>query len=250
MTHLLMIVFAAILFVPEIWAQDIPPLKDQKAKDSYSLGYEFGSNLKRQEVEVDTKVLMEAIQEGLTGRGSVLTTKEMAETLKELRRKVMVQGNRRFERLARDNLEKGKAFLAANKTKEGIQVLASGLQYRVLREGNGSIPRAGDMVVVNYRGTLIDGTQFDSTQGKPATMAVEGPLKGWTEALQLMKAGSKWELFIPPELAYGKRQYRSVPPNSVLIFEMELLSINKETANSSQMINRDGGGALKSESDH
>jgi FKBP-type peptidyl-prolyl cis-trans isomerase FklB len=128
---------------------------------------------------------------------------------------------------ATKNLSESKNFLAANGKKEGIKIQPSGLQYKVLTEGSGKIPKAEDTVTVHYKGTLIDGREFDSSykRGNPATFQVKGVIKGWTEALQLMREGSKWQLFIPPELGYGERGSGSIPPNSTLIFEVELLTV-------------------------
>ena len=129
--------------------------------------------------------------------------------------------------MAAKNLEDSKKFLAENQKKEGIKTLPSGLQYKVIAEGSGKMPKPTDDVTLHYRGTLIDGTEFDSSyqRGEPATFKVDGIIKGWTEALQLMKEGSKWQLFIPPELGYGNRSMSRIPPNSTLIFEVELISV-------------------------
>jgi FKBP-type peptidyl-prolyl cis-trans isomerase FklB len=139
----------------------------------------------------------------------------------------MAARQKEMQELADKNLSEGKAFLEANRKKEGVKTLSSGLQYKVLAEGSGKTPKATDEVTVNYRGTLIDGTEFDSSygRGKPLTVKVNGVIRGWSEALQLMKAGSRWQLFIPPDLAYGERVMGRIPPNSTLIFEVELISV-------------------------
>jgi FKBP-type peptidyl-prolyl cis-trans isomerase FklB len=229
MRQLFLILLGVTLLVQLCRAEEQVPLKEQKAKDSYSLGYEFGNNLKRQGTEVDVDVLISAIKDGLDGKKPVLSPDDVRDTLIQLRKKLMVLQDRRHRELSAKNMEEGKAFLEANKTKEGVHTLPSGLQYKVLREGEGAIPKATDSVTVNYRGTLVDGEEFDSSyvRGKPITVHVFGVIDGWTEALQLMKVGSKWQLFIPPDLAYGDRQYNRIQPNSTLIFEIELLSIRE-----------------------
>ena len=232
MRRTFVIALGVSLLLPVCGAAGQAPLKEQKAKDSYSLGYDFGSNLRRQEVEVDADILLSAVREGLEGKNPVLGPEEMRDTLLHLRRKVMVLQDRRYRERAAKNSEEGRAFLAANKTKEGVKTLPSGLQYKVLKDGAGPSPKPTDTVTVNYRGTLVDGTEFDSSygRGQPATVRVNGVLRGWTAALPLMKVGSKWQIFVPAALAYGERQFGRIPPNSTLIFEVELLSISTDSS--------------------
>ena len=227
--RLALTIILMILLSPPCFAGGEPPLKDLKAKESYSRGYEFGGNLKKQEVDVDANVLLSAIRDALEGRDAAMPPAEIRDTLKELRQKVLVRLNIRREELAAKGKDEGKAFLAANRNKEGVKTLPSGLQYKVLREGTGPGPQAGDRVSVNYRGTMINGAEFDSSysRGGPATVSVNGVIRGWTEALLQMKTGSKWQIFVPSVLAYGERAYNIIPPNSTLIFELELLSIEK-----------------------
>ncbi len=229
MGRLFAIFLGATLLLPVCWAEEQVPAGDQKAKDSYSLGYEFGGNLKRQGVEIDVDVLLSAVREGLEGKKPVLSPEEIRGTLLQLRKKLMVLQDQRFREFAAKNLEEGKTFLEANKTKEGVKTLPSGLQYKVLQEGNGPIPKLSDSVTLHYRGTLIDGNEFDSSyrRGEPTVLNLIGVIKGWQEALQLMKTGSKWQLFVPTYLAYGQRQFGRIPPNSTLIFGLELLSISE-----------------------
>jgi len=224
---MLMIILGMSMLLQVCRAGEQVSLKDQKTKDSYSIGYEFGSNLMRQAVEVDVDVLLSAAREALEGKKPILSPEEIRDTLEQLRRKAIVLHDQRFRERAVKNLKEGRAFLDANKAKEGIQTLPSGLQYKVFKDGNGSSPKVTDTVKVNYRGTLINGTEFDSSysRGEPETVHVNGVIPGWMEALQLMKAGSKWQIFVPSELAYGERQFSRIPPNSTLIFEIELLSI-------------------------
>jgi FKBP-type peptidyl-prolyl cis-trans isomerase FklB len=230
MRQIFLIFLVVTLLAPLCRAEEKTPLNEQKAKESYSLGYDFGDNLKRQGIEIDVDVLISAVTDGLEGKKPALNPEEIRDTLLQLRKKLMVLQDRRYRELAAKNLKEGRAFLEANKTKEGVHTLPSGLQYKVLREGDGPIPKATDTVTINYRGTLTDGKEFDSSyvRGKPMTVHVFGVIDGWTEALQLMKVGSKWQLFIPPDLAYGDRQYNRIQPNSTLIFEIELLSIASE----------------------
>jgi len=202
-------------------------LKDQKDKESYSLGYQFGQSLKAQGVDVNLQVYNSGIQDGLGGKEPQMTSEEIRATMTSLQQRLMAAQQKVLKEQAAKNLSEGKTFLAENGKKEGIKTLPSGLEYKVVTEGSGKMPKPEDTVKVHYKGTLIDGTEFDSSyrRGQPSTFKVKGVIKGWTEALQLMKEGSKWQLFIPPELGYGERGAGPVPPNSALIFEVELLSI-------------------------
>lgn len=208
-------------------------LKDQKARESYSLGYQFGRNVKGQNVEIDNDVLVAAVREALEGKKPLLSLTEMREAVKEMQRRVALLQAQRGKEQAAGNLEEAKAFLAANGKKEGVVTLPSGLQYKVIREGKGVGPKMADGVRMRYRGTLINGAEFDNTMdladGDVPMIPVTGAHKGWAEAVQLMKPGAKWQLFVPPELGYGDRQAGRVPPNSLLIYEIELLSVVDRT---------------------
>ena len=203
-------------------------LTDQKSKLSYALGMNLGTNLRLQGVEIDANVLTQAIKDGLTNSKTLMTEDEARNTLMQWQTEMRTKQEEKRQQAAGTNKQEGEAFLAANKTKEGVVTLPSGLQYKIITPGTGPKPTLTDKVVCNYRGTLINGTEFDSSykRGQPATFPVGGVIKGWTEALQLMPVGSKWQLFIPSELAYGERGAGGdIPPNSTLIFEVELISI-------------------------
>lgn len=225
------IIVLGIFLLFSVCRADERPLHDNvKYRESYSLGYEFGASVKRQEIEVDVDVLLSAAREALEGRKPSLGPEEIRDALKDLRRKVIVAQELHNRDRAAKNLEKGRAFLETNRTKEGIKTLPSGVQYMILSEGSGPMPKATDMVKVHYRGTFIDGTEFDSSysHGEPMIIHANGMMRGWTEALQLMKVGSKWKIFVPTELAYAERQFGRIPPNSALIFEIELLAAGED----------------------
>ena len=209
-----------------------PTLTTDRDKESYALGMNIAKGLKAQPIDVDTNLMLRGIKDTLSGAKSLLSDQEAAAELAKLQSDVRQKQEAERKELAEKNLREGQAFLAANKTKEGVVTLPSGLQYKILTEGTGPKPTANDTVVCQYRGTLVDGTEFDSSakHGGPATFPVGRIIKGWTEALQLMPVGSKWQLVIPPDLAYADRGAGNViGPNAVLIFEIELLSI-KSTA--------------------
>lgn len=194
---------------------------------SYIVGMQIGTQLKQQGIPVDEKTLFSAISEAFSGKPPRMTRQDMQAAMTEFQEKQQVQ----MQKIAESNHHKGQAFLDENKLKKGVNVTASGLQYKVLTAGTGAKPKETDKVSVNYRGTLIDGTEFDSSYklGAPASFAVNGVIKGWQEALQLMPVGSKWQVVIPSELAYGPRGAGAdIGPNAVLVFEVELLSIDKE----------------------
>ena len=213
-------------------AQDAPELKTEKEKRSYALGMTVGTNLQKQSVDVDLELYIQGLKDAHSGSQTLLTEEEARVTVSELQNELRSKQSGLQAEKAEKNKNDGEAFLAENKTREGVVTLESGLQYKVLKAGDGKKPTADDTVAVHYRGTLIDGTEFDSSykRNQSATLAVNKVIKGWSEALQLMPAGSKWQLFIPSSLAYGVRGAGSnIGPNSTLLFEVELLSI-KDTA--------------------
>jgi FKBP-type peptidyl-prolyl cis-trans isomerase FklB len=203
-------------------------LKTQKDSVSYAIGLDIGKRLKQQSVEFDADLLARGIKDADSDSTRLLTETQAESVMNTFQHQMAAKLDSVKKALGMKNKADGDAFLAENRKKGGVKVLPDGLQYKILKEGNGKKPKADETVTVNYRGTLIDGKEFDSSikRGEPATFQVKGVIKGWTEALQLMPIGSKWQLFIPPELAYGERGAGEViPPNSTLIFEVELLSI-------------------------
>lgn len=200
--------------------------KTDEQKYSYALGQQFGKNLAALEVPLDKATLVSSLSDALAKKESKMDDKAIQESMMMLRDARMAKMKESGEK----NKTSGDAFLAKNKTADGVKVTASGLQYKVITEGSGPKPSENDTVEVHYAGTLIDGTEFDSSykRNAPATFPVNGVIKGWTEALQLMNAGSKWKLFIPAELAYGSMDRPGIPANSVLVFDVELLKIVKE----------------------
>jgi len=202
-------------------------LTSENDRINYSVGYQLGSDLKRQGVGARPEIMLKGIEDAIAGQQPRMSPQEMRTTLMELSQRLAAAQREQMQQQAKTNRDAGQAFLAANSGKEGVETLPSGLQYRVLRQGSGNSPKLADSVTVHYRGTLIDGTEFDSShrRGQPATFRVDRVIPGWTQALQLMNPGAKWQLFIPPTLAYGERSTGKIPPNSVLVFEVELLSI-------------------------
>lgn len=228
MRYVIVIILSIAFSFNVCHAQEKLELKNQKDKESYSLGYQFGQSLKSQGVDINLDIYASGIRDAFGGKGPQLSQEDIRAAITGLQQRLQAARQKEMKEMAAKNLEESKKFLAENKKKEGIKTLPSGLQYKVLTEGSGKTPKAEDTVTVNYKGTLIDGTEFDSSykRGQPATFQVKGVIKGWTEALQLMKEGSKWQLFIPPELAYGERGAgRDIGPNATLIFEVELLTI-------------------------
>ncbi len=215
-------------------AQETVPPSTQKDKISYSMGVDLGKQLRKSSVDVDPAIFEQGLKDGLAGGKTLLTDEEIHKVLldfgAEMKRKEFYKRRGDLDSdveakiLASDNARKGDAFLAANKKKDGVVVLPSGLQYKVLKAAAGKKPTDDDTVVFHYRGTFIDGKEFDST-GKPVTRAVKSVLPGWKEALKLMPVGSKYQFFIPPNLAYGAEGATGIGPNATLIFEVELLEI-------------------------
>jgi FKBP-type peptidyl-prolyl cis-trans isomerase len=212
---------------------DSSELKTDKDKASYALGMNIGENLKKQGDVLDAAIVQRAMKDALSGNKMLMTDEEVKAQLMALQMTMRKKQEAEVQQMAETNKKEGDAFLAENKTKAGVVATPSGLQYKILTEGTGPKPAVTDSVVCNYKGTLLDGTEFDSSakHGGPATFPVNGVIKGWTEALQLMPVGSKWQLFVPSELAYGQRGAGGgIAPNSTLIFEVELVSIKSSDA--------------------
>lgn len=204
-------------------------LKTQKDKISYSIGVQIGKNLSAGKYDIDPKVLYDALNDAYTNGKLLMTEEEIGQTMQQCQADMAAKQEAEAKKAGEAARKKGAEFLAENKKKPGITTTASGLQYQVLKEGTGAIPKADQTVVAHYTGTLLDGTKFDSSvdRGQPLEIPVGGVIKGWTEALQLMKVGSKWKLFIPADLAYGDRGAPGgkIGPGEALIFEIELISV-------------------------
>ena len=221
---------ALFLASPALFAVDAAATQtmDVKSKSSYSLGANIGTQLKRDELDVDLVLVSQGMTDGYNGSQLKLTEDEIRTTLDNLRTTQMEKMKAKMEKVAKENLDKSNVFLAENKKKKGIVTLESGLQYQILSSGKGASPRKDQEVTVNYRGTILDGREFDSSykRNKPETFLVSGIIEGWQQALLLMKPGDKWKLFIPPNLAYGEQSAGNmIEPNSALIFEVELISV-------------------------
>lgn len=214
---------AFCLVAHSAFAEGTNAFKNNNEKTSYAIGLNIGNSWKQQEIDADYEFLVRGIKDAKAGGPTLLNEAETGEVLNKFRQDLMAKQQQKLEKIKAE----GDAFLAANKDKPGVISLPSGLQYKILTEGKGPSPKPEDIVEVNYRGTLIDGTEFDSSAkaGKPATFAANGVIRGWTEALTRMNAGAKWQLFIPSELGYGPQGRRpKITPNAALLFDVELVS--------------------------
>lgn len=203
-------------------------LKTQKEKVSYSIGLDIGRNFKQQSIDINPDLLTKGIKDALSGATPALTDDEMREVMTAFQTEMMAKMAENSKKAGEKNKKDGEAFLAENRKKQGVVTLPSGLQYKILVDGKGRKPALKDTVTAHYRGTLLDGTEFDSSykQGEPTTFAVSSMIKGWTEVLQLMRVGSKWQVYVPANLAYGDRAAsQEIGPNSTLIFEIELIAV-------------------------
>jgi len=212
------------------YAQEAKELKDQKEKLSYVIGIDIGKALQKQGVPIDPDLVAKGIKDGVLGGKLLMTDQEIQETMMAFQKEMRAKQEEANKQLGEKNKKEGEIFLAQNKTKEGVKTLPSGLQYKVVKAGTGKKPKATDTVVTHYKGTLLDGTEFDSSykRNQPATFKVNGVIRGWTEALQLMEEGAKWILYVPAALAYGDRGAgQQIGPNATLIFEVELISIQQ-----------------------
>ncbi|MHB8110968.1 MAG: FKBP-type peptidyl-prolyl cis-trans isomerase [Syntrophorhabdaceae bacterium] len=249
---LCLLVFMSTHLFAAVSASD---LKTQNDKESYSIGYEVGHSMKNDGVEVNFEKLIQGLQDAINQKEPRLDAKEMRKLIVDLRKRVREAQLRKVQELIAKKAQESDNFLEENKKKEGVKTTESGLQYRVLKAGAGTNPGPEDFVKVNYRGTFINGKEFDSSyaKGQPARLKVDGVIKGWREALPMMRTGSRWQLFVPPELAYGKGGFgQQIPPNTVLVFDMELLAVEKGDTLSEiyTVLNEDSGildGFVKSE---
>lgn len=229
MKFLLIAALSIGLLTAQAYAQEKTKLESHKDKVSYSIGLSIGKNMKNQPMEIDVDLMIKGIKDALSGAEPLMSEREVQETISELRRELAAKQKEHMEEVAEQNKKAGEVFLEENKKKEGVITLSSGLQYKIITPGTGESPKLTDTVTTHYRGTLIDGTEFDSSykRGKPVSFKVNGVIAGWTEALQLMKVGAKWELFVPPNLAYGDQGAGpNIGPHQTLLFEVELIAIN------------------------
>lgn len=207
-----------------LWAQD---LSTDKGKLSYAIGYKFGTDFKSGVIDVDIDTLVQAVRDGAQGTDPTVPRQEMVGLMKALQERIQTEQLEKFKLLAEANKVKSDTFLNENKAKKGIVVLPSGVQYRVIEEGSGSRPMTESEVSVHYRSSTMSGLEFDSSfaRGQPVSFKVNQVIKGWQEILPLMKTGAKWQIFVPPELAYGIRGQRPVGPNEALVFDINLVEI-------------------------
>jgi len=226
---------ASLLAFPSLSRADDAALTTDKDKVSYSMGVDIGRNLAKQGIDVDADVLVKGLKDGMAGGALKMTDEQMQATMTAFIQGVREKMQAKEQAAGADNKTKGEAYLEANKKKDGWNVTPSGLQYKVVTTGTGPKPKATDTVITQYRGTTIDGTEFDSSykRNEPAEFPVNAVIPGWTEALQMMPVGSKWQLAIPASLAYGENAPPQIGPNSVLLFDVELVGIKKADASAS-----------------
>jgi FKBP-type peptidyl-prolyl cis-trans isomerase len=219
----ILITISTLIFATQ--AANSAPLESDKEKISYAIGQQIGTQIKSQGVDIDIATFTRSIEGAVQGKPSELNAEEIQAAMLKLRDNAMAK----MKKEADENAVKGKKFLDENKAKPGVKVTASGLQYKVVKEGTGPQPKASDKVKVHYKGTLLDGTEFDSSykRNQPAEFPLQGVIKGWTEGIPLMKTGSTYTFYIPAELAYGPQGRPGIPGNSVLTFDVELLEILK-----------------------
>lgn len=230
---LLFLAFGLILF-PACKKSEVKKatVETQKDKASYAIGFDLGKNLKKYSEDIELEKMLQGIRDGISGQNSILTEEETKKTLSEFQQTLIKKEMERKKEIAVKNKVEEEKFLAENSKREGVVTTASGLQYKVIREGEGSKPTPEDTVKVHYKGTFINGREFDSSyrRGEPITFQLKNMIPGWIEALQLMNEGSKWQIFIPSALAYGEQGAGDIiEPNSLLIFEVELLKVEKSS---------------------
>ena len=223
-------VFGILFLMCQVSVGEEKNFKDQKDKVSYIIGLDIGANLKKQAVDINPDVLLKGVKDALSGNKPSLTEQEINSTIAAFQKEMKEKQEEMMKKAGEKNKKEGEVFLAGNKKKEGVVTLPSGLQYKVIKNGSGKKPKLTDTVTTNYKGTLIDGTEFDSSfkRGQPASFQVNGVIAGWTEALQRMEEGAKWQLFVPSQLAYGERGAGPIGPHATLIFEIELISVQEK----------------------
>jgi FKBP-type peptidyl-prolyl cis-trans isomerase len=222
-----MALLGVALLAVQAGAEETPVLKTMKDKVSYGLGVDIARNFKKQGIEADPDLVMKGLKDGLSGEKLLLPEEDLRLIMSGFRHELSKRRMEVLKLLAEENKKNGAAFLSENAHKEGVMTLPSGLQYKVLKAGDGKKPAEGDTVECNYRGNLMNGTELDKSEaGKPATFKLTAVIPGWKEALLLMPVGSKWQLFVPPHLAYGEKGSEGrIGPNATLVFELELVSI-------------------------
>lgn len=227
MKYIVGIILTLVCMPASLWAQDAPNLQTPEARSSYSLGHKIGSDFKMQGIVVDPDLLLQGLKDAQTDKTPALDEQQRREALMDLQKSTIAHQQMLKNELAEKNLWEGKAFLNKNRQQPGVISSTSGLQYKVIEAGAGKRPGLQDRVTVHYRGRLLDGTEFDSSykRGQPATFPVQGVIRGWTEALLMMKPGAKWQLFIPADLAYGTKGTNGIAPNATLIFDVELIEV-------------------------
>ncbi len=230
---LIILVFALVSCSGERSTITKKSLKEEKDKISYTIGYDLGKKFTSDDIDLNLNVFFKGIEDASAKKDSLFEDSEMKKLMSDFRKDLMDKKRKKRAEIAVRNLKEGEEFLKQNKTAEGVITLPSGLQYKVIKEGTGVKPKATDRVIVNYRGTTLDGKEFDSSykRGKPATFGLNQIIKGWSEALKMMKTGSKWKLFIPSKIAYGQRGNRNISPNATLLFDIELLKIAPPSKN-------------------
>lgn len=229
MKYLLVVVFITLVIGCNQQSAQNAELNTFQDSVSYSIGTDIGKNFKQQDIDVNLEALYKGLSDAFAEKELEISDVQSAQLLNRFQQEMKTKMEAKNTAAATENQAKGEAFLAENKTKEGVKETASGLQYKVIEQGSGPMPKETDKVKVHYKGTLLDGTEFDSSfkRGEPAQFPLNGVIKGWTEGLQLMPVGSKYEFYIPSELAYGARGPQTIGPNQTLIFEVELLEIVK-----------------------
>jgi FKBP-type peptidyl-prolyl cis-trans isomerase FklB len=213
--------------------------KPDKEKISYAIGMNIGNSIKRQSIDVDVDTMAKAVKDVIAGNPTTMTEQEAQQTMMEMNNQLRAKREEERKQLGEKNKKEGETFLAENAKKPDVKTTASGLQYKVITEGKGETPKSSDTVITHYRGRLIDGTEFDSSykRNQPFEVTMSGGvIPGWIEALKLMPVGSKWEVYIPSNLAYGESGRGNIPPNATLIFELEVIGIKPKPAESNQAV--------------